>query len=91
MENMCHMFGGTSKQSTLVDEAITRFPREDDGSPRQAILDQLCNAELTVFRTCMSANGFDENKCLESKNALDLVAANAFREVNSAGAGNWVF
>ena len=37
-ENMVHMFGGTNKKSTLVDEKMIYFPREDENSPRQAIL-----------------------------------------------------
>jgi len=39
----------------------------------------------------MVANGNDENKCLESKGIVDKCAALAFKEVNSAGAGNWVY
>ena len=83
MENMVHMFGGTSKKSTLVDERIIYFPREDEGSPRQAILAQFCTAEVSSFRNCMAANDFNENKCLESKGVLDKCAALAFKKVNS--------
>jgi hypothetical protein len=39
----------------------------------------------------MSANGNDENKCLESKAILDKCAGAAFKTVNAAGAGNWVY
>merc|ERR1712070_654110 len=83
MENMCHMFGGGKKKSTLVDERVIYFPREDDGSPRQAILAQFCEADLTSFRECMAANDFNENNCLETKGILDKCASGAFKKVNS--------
>ena len=82
-ENMVHMFGGTKKKSTLVDERIIFFPREDEGSPRQAILAQFCADDVSTFRTCMAANDFNENKCLESKKVLDGCASGAFKKVNS--------
>ena len=50
MENMVHMFGGTKKKSTLVDERVIFFPREDEGSPRNAILAEFCAADLGVFK-----------------------------------------
>ena len=59
------------------------FPREDEGSPRQAILQQFCKVDLGGFRACMSANDFNENKCLDSKAILDKCAAKAFKEVNA--------
>mmetsp|Transcript_16227 Transcript_16227/g.14162 ORF Transcript_16227/g.14162 Transcript_16227/m.14162 type:complete len:92 (+) Transcript_16227:40-315(+) len=83
MENMVHMFGGTKRKSTLVSEAIIRFPREDEGSPRQKIVEQFCPGENKDFRACMTANGFDENKCLGPKGILDSCADKAFREVNA--------
>ena len=42
MENMVHMFGGTKKKSTLVDERVIFFAREDEDSPRQDILNKMC-------------------------------------------------
>ena len=39
----------------------------------------------------MSANGNDENLCLDSKGILDKCADGAFRKVNSAGPGNFVY
>ena len=83
MENMVHNFGGTKKKSTLVDERVIFFPREDEGSPRQAILVKFCQSDLTGFRACMTANNFNENACLQSKGILDKCAAAAFKEVNS--------
>ena len=50
MENMVHMFGGGKKKSTLVDEQIIWFPREDDAAPRQKILTEFCNSENKAFR-----------------------------------------
>ena len=67
------------------------FAREDEDSPRQDILAKFCLADLKAFRACMSANGNDENKCLETKGVLDGCAKGAFKEVNSAGAGKWVY
>lgn len=67
------------------------FAREDEGAPRQDILIKFCPTDLSAFRACMTANGNDENRCLESKGILDKCAGKAFREVNMAGAGNWVF
>jgi len=67
------------------------FAREDEGSPRQDILLKFCPDKLKEFKICMGANGNDENLCLESKGHLDKCAAAAFKEVNSAGAGKWVF
>ena len=43
MENMVHMFGGTKKKSTLVDERVIFFAREDEDSPRQDILSKFCS------------------------------------------------
>ena len=67
------------------------FAREDDGSPRQDILLKQCPADLATFRECMAANGNDENKCMEPKTLLDKCAGAAFRTVNMAGAGNWLY
>ena len=91
MENMVHMFGGTKKKSSLVDERVIFFAREDEDSPRADILKKFCPEELKGFKTCMAANGNDENKCLEPKGHLDKCAATSFKEVNAAGAGNWVY
>ena len=65
------------------------FPREDESSPRQAILDKFCKTDLVAFRSCMTANDFNENKCLQPKGVLDKCAAKAFKEVNSNP--EWVF
>ena len=59
------------------------FPREDEGSPRQAILAQFCETDLNAFRKCMAENDFNENNCLETKGILDTCAASAFKKVNS--------
>ena len=83
MENMVHNFGGTKKKSTLVDERVIFFPREDEGSPRNKILDMFCKVDLTAFRKCMTENNFDENNCLETKGILDKCASKAFRQVNT--------
>ena len=91
MENMVHMFGGTKKKSSLVDERVIFFAREDDDSPRADILKKFCPEELKGFQTCMAANQNDENKCLESKGILDKCSALAFKEVNGAGPGKWVY
>mmetsp|Transcript_47965 Transcript_47965/g.63489 ORF Transcript_47965/g.63489 Transcript_47965/m.63489 type:complete len:94 (+) Transcript_47965:66-347(+) len=91
MENMVHMFGGTKKKSTLVDERVIYFAREDDDSPRQDILGKFCTDDLKDFRTCMAANSNDENKCLKPKGILDKCASAAFKEVNGAGPGKWVY
>jgi hypothetical protein len=32
----------------------------------------------------MTANGFDENKCLKSKGILDICSDKAFRKVNGS-------
>ena len=60
------------------------FPREDEGSPRQAILAQFCAQDVSSFRTCMAANDFNENKCLETKGVLDKCASKAFKLVNES-------
>ena len=91
MENMVHMFGGTKKKSTLVDERVIYFAREDEDSPRQDILNKFCPEDLKGFKTCMAANGNNENACLGPKGILDKCAGKAFREVNGAGAGKWVY
>ena len=70
---------------------LLSFAREDEGSPRQDILGKFCPDDLKLFRTCMAANGNDENLCLESKGILDKCADGAFRKVNSAGPGNYVY
>jgi len=91
MENMVHNYGGTSKKSTLTDERVIIFAREDEASPRQDILQKECPAALGDFRTCMVANGNDENKCLGPKGILDKCAGLAFKMVNSAPADQWVY
>jgi hypothetical protein len=70
---------------------LCSFAREDEGSPRVDILDKFCQVDLKRFRACMTANGNDENKCLESKGILDKCASIAFKKVNSAGPGNFVY
>ena len=67
------------------------FAREDEGSPRQDILQKECPDQLGKFRECMIANGNDENKCLDSKAVLDKCAGLAFKMVNSAPADQWVY
>ena len=89
MENMVHNFGGTKKKSTLVDERVIFFPREDEGAPRNVILDSFCKSEVSIFRECMSANNNDENKCSSQKKTLDSCAGKAFTEVNTDP--KWVF
>ena len=59
------------------------FPREDEDSPRQAILAKNCSTDMSNFRACMSANNFDENQCLPTKGILDKCAQGAFKMVNS--------
>eukprot|EP00345_Euplotes_harpa_P006627 CAMPEP_0168321286 /NCGR_PEP_ID=MMETSP0213-20121227/2180_1 /TAXON_ID=151035 /ORGANISM="Euplotes harpa, Strain FSP1.4" /LENGTH=89 /DNA_ID=CAMNT_0008322907 /DNA_START=26 /DNA_END=292 /DNA_ORIENTATION=- len=83
MENMVHMFGGTKKKSTLVDENVIFFPREDEGSPRQVILDNFCKEQVFLFRECMTKNDNDENKCSQTKRILDVCSADAFAKVNT--------
>ena len=58
------------------------FAREDEGSPRQDILAEFCPAPLKNFRTCMTANDFKEDLCLESKGILDKCAGSAFKQIN---------
>jgi len=65
------------------------FPREDEGSPRQAILDKFCQDEVKQFRNCMNANNYDENKCLPTKAILDKCAATSFKKVNAEP--EWIF
>ena len=86
---MVHMFGGTKKKSTLVDERVVYFPREDEDSPRQAILAKFCAVDLGAFRACMTANNFDENKCGPTKAVLDKCSSSAFKNVNADE--NYVF
>ena len=83
MENMVHMFGGGKKKSTLVDERVVYFPREDESAPRQVILRKFCPEDLGAFRSCMQANDFNENKCLETKGVLDKCAGGAFKSINN--------
>ena len=68
---------------------FTSFPREDEDSPRQAILAKFCANDVTAFRSCMSANAFDENKCLTTKGVLDKCASKSFKDVNADA--NYVF
>ena len=88
-ENMVHMFGGTKKKSTLVDESIIYFPREDESSPRLSILAKFCEEDMSAFRACMTANDFNENNCLPTKNVLEKCASKAFKVVNSNP--EWIF
>ena len=79
------------KYHSCSTHRLISFAREDEGSPRQDILQKLCPDDLSKFRACMTANGNDENKCLEPKGILDKCAAASFKTVNGAGAGNWVY
>ena len=65
------------------------FPREDEGSPRQAILSKWCQDDVNQFRACMNANNYDENKCLPTKAILDKCASIAFKKVNDEP--QWIF
>ena len=38
---------------------------------------------MSQFRACMTANDFNENKCLDTKAVLDKCAAGAFKKVNA--------
>ena len=67
------------------------FAREDEGSPRQDILQKQCPEDLNAFRSCMTANGNDENKCLGPKGILDKCAGIAFKMVNAAPDSDWVY
>ena len=90
------MFGGTKKRSTLVDDRVImyysyciylncmyRFPREDEGSPRNAILLRFCTSEYQSFRNCMNANSYNENKCLKVKEPLDKCASETLKKINT--------
>ena len=81
-----------SKSPYKINQFIRfSFAREDEGSPRQDILEKFCASDVKNFRACMTANGNDENKCMPTKLILDKCAALAFKEVNSAGKGNFVY
>ena len=67
--------------SILAD--LNSFPREDESAPRQVILRKFCPEPMGVFRACMSANDYNENKCLEPKGILDKCASAAFKNCNS--------
>ena len=54
-------------------------------------MEKFCPEDLKAFRTCMTAHGNDENQCLEPKGILDKCSGAAFKTVNAAGAGNWVY
>ena len=69
--------------------SLYSFPREDEGSPRNKILDQFCQADVKSFRNCMNANNYDENKCLVTKGILDKCAALSFKKVNAEP--EWIF
>ena len=60
-----------------------RFPREDEGSPRQDILSKFCNSENKEFRACMAANDYLEANCLPAKGVLDKCSSAAFKQVNA--------
>ena len=59
------------------------FAREDEGSPRQDILAEFCPSQLKEFRTCMTANDFKEDLCLDTKGILEGCSGAAFRKINS--------
>jgi hypothetical protein len=80
------MFGGTKKRSTLVEEKIIYFPREDASAPRQKILREYCPKQLDRFKACLEANNGDENRCLKQKRVLTKCADAAFRKVNNDSA-----
>ena len=85
-ENMVHMFGGTKKKSTLVDESIIWFPREDDGSPRQKILDHFCPDEVKQFflrQVAACYGGSLASRVWRHSDALEVVSAEPF--VTSSG------
>jgi hypothetical protein len=83
MEKMAHMFGGTKRKQSLSSEAINYYARDDESSPRLVVQNKFCPDQLSGFRNCMAANDYDENKCIESKGALDTCSKQAFRETNA--------
>ena len=78
-----------SSKTLFFETQHFSFPREDEASPRQSILDKFCQSEVKTFRHCMTANNYDENKCLESKGFVDRCASLAFKKVNSEP--EWIF
>ena len=82
-EGHAFMFGGTKKRSTLTEEKVIYFPRDDAASPRIVILNKYCPVQFKTFRHCLDTNGGDENKCPTEKRKLTKCANKAFYKVNS--------
>ena len=72
----------TLKTSTH-SEFYNSFPREDEGSPRQDILAEFCPTQLSAFRTCMTANNYKEDLCLQPKGLLEKCSGAAFKSTNA--------
>jgi hypothetical protein len=43
------MFGTAEKRSTLLENKVIEFPKEDDNSPRTMILKKECGHQYHVF------------------------------------------
>ena len=80
---MRESFSKSQVNQMLTNNVNFSFPREDEDSPRQAILAKFCEADLGAFRACMTANNFDENKCGPTKAVLDKCSSGAFKSVNA--------
>mmetsp|Transcript_11845 Transcript_11845/g.13641 ORF Transcript_11845/g.13641 Transcript_11845/m.13641 type:complete len:90 (+) Transcript_11845:43-312(+) len=83
MESRSYNFSTARKRSTQLAASVIKFPREDDNAPRTKILRKECPSEYDAFKICMKANGNDENKCWDLKQALEHCSVEAFKKVNS--------
>lgn len=49
METRAAMFGTAEKRSTLLENKVIEFPKEDDSSPRTMILKKECTKQFHEF------------------------------------------
>ena len=55
METRAPMFGTAEKRSTLLENKIIEFPKDDDNSPRTKIYLKECPTEFANFRECSNS------------------------------------
>ncbi|EAR89604.2 hypothetical protein TTHERM_00161200 (macronuclear) [Tetrahymena thermophila SB210] len=82
MESRSYMFSLAKKRSTLLENKLITFAREDDNAPRTKILKKECTEQFVAFKECMKRLN-DETKCGNFKDALMECGVGAFKKANS--------
>ncbi|EGR30838.1 hypothetical protein IMG5_122710 [Ichthyophthirius multifiliis] len=82
MESRSYMFSLAKKRSTLLENKIIVFQREDDNAPRMKILRKECPDDYQTYKECMVKFN-SEAKCVTFKDKMIECGVVAFKKANS--------